>query len=154
MTTNNSMSRFALILGLALASCSMVPSVAQGADVKLEAVLVWGTNGGKPSGSDLKPITDSIAQRLNSLPLKYTNYFEVNRKKFDLKDKGAAEVSMSKECKINVRSLEAGKLEVTLIGRGQPVGKITQELKKGHCLVTGGNAEDSTAWFVLISQVE
>jgi hypothetical protein len=154
MTTHYSMSRLALIFGLAMASWFLVPSVARAADAKLEAVLVWGTNGGKPADSDLKPITDSIAQKLNSLPLKYTNYFEVNRKKFELKDKGAAEVTMSKDCKINVRSMEGGKLEVTLIGQGKPVGKITQELKKGHCLVTGGNAEDSTAWFVVINQAE
>lgn len=154
MTTFNSIRRLGLTLGLVAASWVWASPAAQAADSKLEAVLVWGTNGPKPSNSDLKKVTGDIAKKLNGLPFKYTNYFEVNRNQFDLKGGGSAKVTMSPECKITVKSLDGDKVELTLIGKGQPVGKITQELRKGRCLVTGGNAENSTAWFVVIRQIE
>jgi hypothetical protein len=154
MTKNNAIPRYGYILGLAVASWLWVPLSVHAAEAKLEAVLVWATNGGKPEGSTLKPLAEDIAKRMNGLPFKYTNYFEVNRKQFNLPDGGSAQVTMSRDCKITVTSLNGGKVELTLIGKGQPVGKITQELKKGHCLVTGGNAQNSTAWFVVTKQID
>ena len=57
-------------------------------------------------------------------------------------------------CSVTVKSLVDGKIELTLMGKGQPACKITQELKTGKCLVAGGNAQNSTAWFVVIKQTE
>jgi hypothetical protein len=154
MTSNNSILRLSLVVGLAMAAWLGPQTTAEAADSKLEAVLVWGTNGQKPPDSNLKAVTEDVAKKLSCLPFKYTNYFEVNRKQFDLKDGGTQKVTLSKDCKITVKSLPEGKVELTLIGQGQPVGKITQPLKKGKCLVTGGNAANSTAWFVVIKQID
>ena len=154
MIQNHLLSRYGLGLAMLLAVVCGAPASALAADLKLEAVLVWATNDSKPEDSKLKPVTADIAKRMNCLPFKYTNYFEVNRKQLQLKSGETQKAQMSKDCKITVKSLSDGKIEVTLIGQGQPVGKITQELKKGKCLVTGGNAENSTAWFVVIKQIE
>lgn len=154
MTTKYLLDKFRFVMMVAAVVLCAIPVSASAGDMKLEAVLVWGTNDSKPAGSHLKPITDDIAKKLGCLPFKYTNYFEVNRKQLQLKEGGSQSVSMSHSCKIEIRSLEDGKVELTLIGKGQPVGKITQELKKGKCLVTGGNAENSTAWFVVVRHME
>lgn len=154
MTTNNLLLRYGLALALMLTVVCGVPAAASAVELKLEAVLVWGTNDGKPADSKLKPVTEDIAKKMNCLPFKYTNYFEVNRKALVLPEGGTQNAKLSKDCNITVKSIEGGKVELTLIGQGQPVGKITQELKAGKCLVTGGNAENSTAWFVVIKQIE
>lgn len=157
MTAPKSIHRFSLVAGLVLAAWSWMPATAQAGDTnatKLEAVLVWGTNTPKPPEQDLKSVSADVQKKLNCLPFKYTNYFEVNRKQLTLKQGGTEKASMSKDCKITLKSLPEGKVELTVIGQGQPVGKITQELKKDKCLVTGGNAENSTAWFVVIKQIE
>jgi len=154
MTRNHLFNTYGISLAMLFAVVCGAPAGALGGEMKLEAVLVWATNDPKPADSDLKPITADIAKKMNCLPFKYTNYFEVDRKKLQLKQGGTQKVSMSKDCKITVKSLADSKVELTLIGQGQPVGKITQELKKGKCLVTGGNAENSTAWFVVIKQID
>ena len=154
MTTNTSIRKRGFVIWLALAVLGLFPAAIMAADIKLEAVLVWGTNDNKSPDPDLKAVTADIAKKLNGLPFKYTNYFEVNRKSFVVKDSGTEKIRMSKDCVITVKQLDKGKVEVTLIGKGQPVGTITQVIKKGKSLVTGGNAANSTAWFVVIKQVE
>lgn len=147
-------SRYGFVLALVLAAVCGAPATTLAADMKLEAVLVWGTNDGKPADSNLKPIAEDIAKKMNCLPFKYTNYFEVNRKNLVLPQGGTQKAKLSKDCSITVKSLEDGKTELMLMGKGQPACKITQELKTGKCLVTGGHAENSTAWFVVIKQIE
>ena len=61
---------------------------------------------------------------------------------------------MSKDCDVSVRNLGNSSVEVTLFGKGQPVGKFTQALPKGELLVTGGNAANFTAWFVVLRQAD
>lgn len=133
----------------------LIPSGAraEGQSLKLEAVLVWGTNDAKSPDPNHKPVTGEIARKLARLPFKFTNYFEVSRKPMTLTDSGPVRTRLSKDCEVSVRKAGRGQVEVTLIGRGQPVGTITQKLTKGEALVTGGNAPNFTAWFVVLKQV-
>jgi hypothetical protein len=78
----------------------------------------------------------------------------VTRKEFVVSKNGSDAVELSKDCEIRVRNPHDDVLEVTLTGKGKPVGKITQALPKDELLVTGGNAEHLTAWFVVLRQVE
>jgi hypothetical protein len=139
---------------LFLLALGLLPARAQNADAKMVAVLVWATNDPKPNDPNLKPVSEGIAKKLACLPFKYTNYFEVNREQLTLPAGGTKSVKMSKDCTIEVKSLPDAKFEATLIGKGKPVGKITQEVKKGKSLVTGGPAANSTAWFVVIRREE
>lgn len=64
-----------------VSTISMVGAIPlAGADLKLEAQLIWGTNDPKPKDSNLKPIEDTLGQKLKNSPLKWKNYFEVTRK--------------------------------------------------------------------------
>jgi len=132
----------------------LVPAAANAGERKLEAVLVWGTNDATSPDPSHKPVPPEIAKKLTCLPFKYTHYFEVSRTTFSVSESDPAKVRLSQDCEVIVKQLEHGKVEVTLIGKGQPVGRITQELKKGKALVTGGNAANSTAWFVVLCEVK
>jgi hypothetical protein len=124
------------------------------ADLKLEAQLIWGTNDAQSPDPRHKPVERDVARKLKGLPFKWTNYFEVTRKQFIVPQGGTSKVTMSKDCEVSVRNLGGSSIEVSLFGKGQPVGKITQALPKDELLVTGGNAVNSTAWFVVLRQVD
>jgi hypothetical protein len=124
------------------------------AEMKLEAQLIWGTNDSKSPDPEHKPVTPEVARKLKSLPFKWTHYFEVTRKPFSVPTSGEKKVRLSKECEIKVKNLGKSQIEVHLYGKGEPVGKITQSLPKGELLVTGGNAANFTAWFVVLKQVD
>ena len=128
---------------------------AQAADMKLQAFLLWGTDDNKPpEGKAYKPVELEIRQKLKDLPLKWTNWFEVNRKDFSLAQGETKEVPISEKCKLIVRRFIGHELEVTLIGKGKEVVKRKQSLPKGEMLVLGGNAPNSTAWLVVLKRLE
>jgi hypothetical protein len=147
---NHIFRRLCLVLLLAgLSVGSVTAAVAD--DLKFEAVLIWGTNEATSPDPKHKPVSESVAKKLACF--KYSNYFEVNRRQFTL-TKGSEKVRLSKDCELNVKQLEKNQFEVTLIGKGQPTATIKKELKKGNSLVTGGNAANATAWFVILKQVD
>src|SRR5664279_2145692 len=127
----------------------------QAAGMKFQAFLVWGTDDSKPpEGKDYKPVTAEIKQKLKELPLKWANWFEVNRKDFAVAEGKVSEVHMSEQCQVNVKKLAGSEVEVTLIGKGKEVVKRKQSLPIGEMLVLGGNAPNSTAWLVVLKRVE
>lgn len=151
MTTRNPAFKYCAGLWLVAAILGLFPSKAAAADLKLEAVLVWGTNDEKSPDPNHKPVSPAIARKLKDF--KWTHYFEVSRKEFSV-GKDEARVQMSKDCVLVVKNPGKGQVEVTLIGKGKPVGTIKQQLRKGETLVTGGNASNSTGWFIVIKQVD
>ena len=132
---------------------------------KYQAILIWGSDDDK-TPENHKPVSPEVAKKLKNF--KWKNYFEVAQKDFivvkngkENKDakgiKGAKDqtkVTMSKDCEIVVKLLDNEQVEVTLVGKGKTVGTIKQQLRKGGCLVTGGDASNSTGWFIIIKQVE
>ena len=124
------------------------------AELKLEAQLIWGTNDAKSPDPSHKPVDADVAQKLKTLPFKWANYYEVTRKRFAVPESGVRSETMSKDCEIRVKNLGKAVVELSLIGRGEHVGKITQALPKRELLVTGGNAPNFTAWFVVVKQAE
>jgi hypothetical protein len=124
------------------------------AELKMEAQLIWGTNDAKSPDPNHRPVDADVAKKLKTLPFKWANYYEVNRKRFAVPESGTRSETMSKECEIRVKNLGKGTVELSLVGRGEHVGKITQALPKRELLVTGGNAPNFTAWFVVLRQAE
>lgn len=122
--------------------------------MKLQAQLIWGTNDDKSPDPTHKPIDPKVAKKLENLPIKWKNYYVVNSKEFTVAEKETVKFQMSKECEIAVKNIDGANVELQLMGKGKPAGKVTKGLGKGKCLVTGGNAENFTAWFVFLKQVE
>jgi hypothetical protein len=136
----------------ALLACAQQPLEAAG--LKFEAQLVWGTGDDRSPDPKHKPVEPEVRQKLKELPLKYSNYFEVNRKCFEVPPAGLSKVSLSDKCELQVKSVGGSRIEVTLLGKGKETLKRTQPLPKSEMLVLGGNAPNSTAWLVVIKRVE
>ena len=123
--------------------------------MKLQAFLVWGTDDAKPpEGKIYKAVAPDIMRKLKDLPLKWTNWFEVNSKEFTVVLGAVKEVAMSEKCQLNVNKISVTEVEVALIGKGKEVVKRKQSLPKGEMLVLGGNAPNSTAWLVVLKRIE
>jgi hypothetical protein len=123
------------------------------ADLKLEAQLVWGTNDPQSPDPKHKPVGPEVERKLKRL-LKWQHYFVVNQKRFEVPDGDSRKVAMSKQCEIQVKNRGGDQAELLLFGKGELVEKRTQALPKGELLVIGGNAENLTAWLVVLKQIE
>ena len=140
-------------IAVVLLACGEVRAPA--ADMNLQAFLLWGTDDSKlPEGKPYKPIEPDISQKLKTLPLKWTNWFEVNRVAFAVPQGATKEVPMSEKCQVKVKQVSGSEVEVSLIGKGKEVVKRKQSLPKGEILVLGGNATNSTAWLVVLKRIE
>jgi hypothetical protein len=144
------------LLGTAIAALFLLGAtpLTHAGELKLEAQLIWGTNDKKSPDPNHKPVEPDIEKRLKSLPFKWSNYFEVNRKRFKLPPGESRRERMSEDCEMIVKQVGNDQLEVTLLGKGKQVGKITQALPKKELLLLGGNAPNFTAWFVALKQLD
>ena len=67
---------------VALAGLVLNPPPGRAAEpnLKLEALLIWGTNDTQSPDPKHKPVTPEVRKKLEELPFKWTSYFVVNRK--------------------------------------------------------------------------
>jgi hypothetical protein len=126
----------------------------QAATLKLQVQLIWGTGDDHSPDPKHKPLESDVKAKLKDLPLKWSNYFEVNRKDFEVPASGATKVPLSEKCELEVKSVGGSKLEVALFGKGKETLRRTQTLAKGEMLVLGGNAPNATAWLVVLKRIE
>ena len=126
----------------------------QAKNLKFEAILVWAADVDKSPDPHHKPVGPEVRKKLKELPLRWKNYFEVNRKSLPMAQGGTGQVSLSEKCDLRVTDVDGKHVEVSLIGKGEPVLKRTQPLAKGEMLVLGGNAPDETGWLVVLKRVE
>lgn len=124
------------------------------ADFKFEAQLIWATNDQKSPNPKHKPVEAEVRKKLSDLPLKWQNYFEVNRKTVELARGGSQKVALSEKCTLEIKDVDGGRVEVSLVGKREPVLKRTQPLPKDEILVLGGNAPNATAWLVTLKRTE
>jgi hypothetical protein len=143
----------ALAFGLAGLRAAAQPAE-KGPEMKIEAQLVWGTNETNNPARKLKPVSPELEEKLRSSPFKWERYFEITNREVSVREFGSKSVVMSKNCQLEIKNLGESQVQMRIIGRGKPVGKITQVLPKHQLLITGGNAENKTAWFVVLKQVE
>jgi len=126
----------------------------QAADMKLEALLVWGTNEEKSPDPTHKPVGPELKKRLHELPLKWTNYFEVKRIKFEVPTSGAKKVPLSEKCAIDVRNQGHEKIEVAVFGKNKQVATRSQDLPKHGTLILGGDSPGTNCWLAVIRRLE
>ncbi|HXT13399.1 MAG TPA: hypothetical protein VN873_17715 [Candidatus Angelobacter sp.] len=122
-------------------------------DMNLDAQLIWGTNDTK-TDAKLKPADPELVRKLRQSPFKWDHYFEMHREQIPLKLNQEKTVSMSRNCVISVTNLKDQQVQLRLFGKGVLANTVQQALPKGQLLIIGGNAENSTAWFVVLRQVE
>lgn len=124
-------------------------------DRKFEAQLIWATNDKESPDPKHKAVDTEIRERLGKLPLKWENYFEVNRQQLCVDKGGTNKVCLSAKCSLEVNMKDDKKVEVLLMGKkGDVISRQTQPLAKGEVLVLGGEAPNSTAWLVTVKRTE
>jgi hypothetical protein len=138
------------VAGLVLSTGS---ARAQSDTSTFEALLIWGTNDTK-TDPKLKPAGLGLTQKLKKSPFKWEHYFEMHRENLKLKLNEEQSVKVSRNCVISVTNLKDDEVKFQLIGKGKLANTVTQALPKGQLLITGGDAENSTAWFVVLRRVE
>ncbi len=140
---------------IALALPMLCFSQAQAGDRKFEAQLIWATNEKQSPDTKHKQVEPEIRERLGKLPLKWENYFEVNRQQICVDKGGTNRVCMSSKCTVEVNMKDAKKVEVLLLGKdGKVLSRQTQPLAKGELLILGGEAPNSTAWLVTVKRTD
>ncbi len=129
--------------------------IADGSETKFEVQLIWATNDKTSPNPKHKPVEPEIRKKLDELPLKWENYFEVNRKQFSVVKDGKTKQPLSEKCAVEIKDLQGRKVEVTLFDKaGKAVFERKQPLPKGEILLLSGNAPDKTAWFVAVKRIE
>ena len=153
--------RFKLFLATLLALASVAGMLAFAAEqpgkakqLKFQLQLLWGTNDKQSPDPNHKPVDAEVAKKLKQLPLKWTNYFVVNKKTLEMTGGSEKKEPLSEKCAVEVKDLGKSLFQITLFGKGSEVVKRTQSLPVGEILVLGGNAPGSTSWLVVIKRVE
>jgi hypothetical protein len=140
-------------LGFSVLIFSATLSGAVAGERKMEARLIWGTNDEKSPDPSHKPLDGELARKLRDMPLKWKNFFEVNRKVFVINDQSYTNVPMSKKCSIEVKAKVADNVTVKLYGEGKQVNRVDKPLPKGELLAIGGDDKNNSAWFITVRPV-
>ena len=121
--------------------------------MKFEVQLLWGTDTNQSPNPNHKNVEPEVKQKLKELPLKWSNYFQVESKVFEVATNQSKKQPLEK-CAVEVKNL-GRQIEVALFDKkGEQRHKITQALPKGEILIVGGNAPNSTSWLVVIKRLE
>lgn len=123
------------------------------AERKMEARLIWGTNEDKSPNPAHKLLDGELAKKLREMPLKWKNYFEVNRHVFTINTATYTNIEMSKKCRIEVKDKGGNNVTVKLFGEGKQVNRVDKPLPVGEVLTIGGDAKDKNAWFITVRPV-
>jgi hypothetical protein len=126
---------------------------AQAAELKLEVVLIWGSNEEKSPDPKHKPLTGEMAKRLSKV-FKWKHYFEVNKINETIPNRGTKKIKVSPKCDIEITEMEGSSVEVKLYGEGKLINKSVKQLSKGEYFVLAGEDKNETAWFIMITLLD
>jgi len=142
-----------LRVGLLMLGLSAIQIQSYAENVKAELLLVWGSNGEKPSDPAHKPLDEDLAKELRKA-FKWQNYFVINRTNTTLLPQVSKKVEMSKKCVIEIKALDGQRVEAQLFGEGKPRDKVIKPLSKEKSITFGGEDSNKCAWFVIIRRIE
>ncbi|HXD01090.1 MAG TPA: hypothetical protein VN048_17245 [Verrucomicrobiae bacterium] len=126
--------------------------VARAADsLPVQMQLIWATNEPKSPDPKHKPVEADVAKLLENTPYRWKYYYEVHRRVEDVPgDRSLEKIVMSKHCALDIKYLgnHSGleRVQVKLYGDDKLVSMHKETLP----LLLAGNAQNGTAWFVLI----
>lgn len=134
-----------------LALLGGLTSVVQAEEIKVEAVLVWGTNEDPGKFKHLKPVDDKLAKILRSF--KWKSYFEINRKTVTAPQGKQQTCQISGDCKLIITYEGNSQVRVRLYGKGELVFDKVQPISLGGSAVFGGDDKNDTAWFIFLTRL-
>src|SRR5579864_7136709 len=121
----------------------------------IEACLIWGTDTNTPPDSRYGPVQSDLMGQLKNLPLRWTNYFLVNKARF-LPPLTFGQIrALSDGCQVELRAVGGDEFEVTVFHQGKNPVRRRQSFSSGQVLVVGGKGRaGSTCWLVLLRRVQ
>ncbi len=125
---------------------------ADSSTLHLQIVLVWASNGQKPSDKNAKELEPDLTKRLRKTPYKWKDYYEVRRKAVSVTANNIEKLPMSSRCSLEIKNSGSERVEVKLIGEGKPVSRQVESLPRGHIMVIAGDDKNDTAWLILLRQ--
>jgi len=137
--------RAGVIALLMLASVGAAP----GADIKLEARLIWATNDQNSPDPKHKPVAPELAKWLEK-HYAWKHYFLVEKKESVIAEGVTGKFVMSDKCTVELKNLGKNVVGANLIGEGKSYSKITLGLPPGESLGLAGDSRNDTAWFVVL----
>jgi hypothetical protein len=143
--------RLAAMLALSLIfPQDIVAEKAEVKEQKFHAMLIWGTDGEKPEGKQLKEVEGGLTEKFRKI-FKWKNYYQVDESQpFAIKVGETKHLKLSNKCDLKVRLTEKEGMQVELIGEGIPVIKRTQSMPLKDILIIAGDDKNATAWFVVL----
>jgi len=145
--------RFALLGLVAFLSNSVAAD-----ELKLNALLVWGTNELKPEGKDFKPLPEELRNGLR--PLRWKNYYVVKTEGV-VASKKVNKVVLSERCTLTVQKVAPNQVETQLFNPlsptpNKPVFGQRLDFKDGHRHAIAGDSKDNwdDAWAVYLVPAE
>ena len=150
--------RFFAAIFLASLLCGLVSASA--ADnrkqkaAKFEIQLLWGTDADKSPNEAHKPVDPDVGKKLKSLPLKFKNYFLVNKRVVEADVNKTVKEKISEKCAVEITNMSGSKFDFALYSKGKQLYERSQRFPVGEILALGGNAPDSTAWLVVLKRIE
>jgi|ERR1700677_2248126 hypothetical protein len=117
--------------------------------------LIWGTNDQESPDPKHKAIDDDLAKKLGKSPFRWKHYFEVNRSVVSMSmGEEKTGIKMSSHCTLDLKNLGKDRIETKLYGKGKLVSIHKETLPKDWPLILAGNAENETAWLVVIKRID
>lgn len=122
--------------------------------LKLDVILIWGTDEPKLIDPKSKPLSLKLLERFRKV-FKWKEYYEISRQNVDLPAKLPINVRINEKWTLKLQKIEQEMVEVTLMEEGKITKKIRYPLlllKKGELLVLAGEdiAKSPDAWFIVI----
>jgi hypothetical protein len=147
--------RVLLAIGLAVLLGSWIAAGGEAGKppAKFEVQLLWGTDLSQSPDPSHKAVDADVGHKLNSLPLRFKNYFLVKKESLALTTGDTKKVQMSAKCEVELHDVDHQKFCATFFGKGKQTSKRTQAFPKGEMLVHGGNAPGSNAWLIVVKRV-
>ena len=122
-------------------------------ELKLQIQLVWATDDEKSPDSSHKELADDLVKKFVKT-YRWKKYFEVNRQTINIASNASRKAILSPQCAVGVKYLGGSKVEVTFEGKGKKLVKFCDVITPTEPLIIAGDAQNGTAWFVVISLVK
>jgi len=123
--------------------------------LRVETLLLWGTNDAQSPDPKHKPVDGDLAKKLGNSPYRWKYYFEVNRKTNSIPAGDTKKnIQMSDHCALDIKNVGDGHVEVALSGDGKLLSMRKEPLKSDWPLIFSGAAKNDTAWLVVIKKVD
>jgi len=123
--------------------------------MRLEILLVWGTDDPVSPDPNHRPLDADMVRRLKRQPFRWKSYFLVSRQTVEVADgETKSKITMSKRCVLDVKNLGTNRVEVRLHGDGKPVSVHRETLPMHQVLVLSGDAGNETGWLVIVHRVD